>query len=39
MTTETTTRTTVVFEGAVTGALRQLPSKPPVLEAVPDFLG
>jgi hypothetical protein len=33
MTTETTTRTTVVFEGAVTGALRQRPSILPVLEA------
>jgi hypothetical protein len=33
MTTETITPTEVVFEGAVTGALRQLPSKPPVFEA------
>ncbi len=35
MTTETITPTTVVFEGAVTGALRQRPSDTPVFEAAP----
>ncbi len=33
MTTETITPTTVVFEGAVTGALRQRPSTSSALEA------
>ena len=33
MTTETTTPTTVVFEGAVAGALRLRPSTSPALEA------
>jgi hypothetical protein len=35
MTTETITPTTVVFEGAVIGALRQRPTHPPVIEAAP----